>query len=234
LKKTENNEHISNKSIYTSHQSEKNYLVKGQLAVHGSQLKLQLANLTVQATNRGKDSVLLFPVIQENVVTLQIHHISLQMLDAGLEVRLLMLKPHPLKQRFLVLFQVLTAPKPPVTNYRKSVTFKNTKPHEKTTNSLKSIEEYDTNILPKTSNLQENGQLLKKAEKRTTPPTISTVPYPLQHSQTGRKTRTVPPFNPSYPSHKLYRPDTSHSGITQRKYMTRPAREILTDPEHQK
>jgi hypothetical protein len=46
------------------------------------------------------------------------------MLDAGLEVRLLMLKPHPLKQRFLVLFQVLTAPKPPVTNYRKSVTFK--------------------------------------------------------------------------------------------------------------
>jgi hypothetical protein len=39
------------------------------------------------------------------------------MLDAGLEVRLLMLKPHPLKQRFLVLLQVLTAPKPPVTNY---------------------------------------------------------------------------------------------------------------------
>jgi hypothetical protein len=39
------------------------------------------------------------------------------MLDAGLEVRLLMLKPHPLKQRFLVLLQVLTAPEPPVTNY---------------------------------------------------------------------------------------------------------------------
>jgi hypothetical protein len=46
------------------------------------------------------------------------------MLDASLEVRLLMLKPHPLKQRFLVLFQVLTAPEPPVTNYWKSVTFK--------------------------------------------------------------------------------------------------------------
>jgi hypothetical protein len=46
------------------------------------------------------------------------------MLNASLEVRLLMLKPHPLKQRFLVLFQVLTAPEPPVTNYWKSVTFK--------------------------------------------------------------------------------------------------------------
>ena len=109
---------------FTLHTNPKNYLVKGQLAVHGSQLKLQLANLTVQATNRGKHSVLLFPVIQENVVTPQIHHISLQMLDADLEVRLLMLKPRPLNKRFLVLFQVLTAPKPPVTNYRKSVTFK--------------------------------------------------------------------------------------------------------------
>jgi hypothetical protein len=39
------------------------------------------------------------------------------MLDAGLEVRLPMLKPHALKQRFLVLLQVLTAPEPPVTNY---------------------------------------------------------------------------------------------------------------------
>ena len=104
-------------SPFTLHTNPKNCPVRRQLAVHGSQLKLQLANLTVQATNRGKHSVLLFPVIQENVVTPQIHHISLQMLDAGLEVRLLMLKPHPLKQRFLVLFQVLTAPKPPVTNY---------------------------------------------------------------------------------------------------------------------
>jgi hypothetical protein len=39
------------------------------------------------------------------------------MLDAGLKVRLKMLKPHPLKQRFLILLQILTAPKPPVTNY---------------------------------------------------------------------------------------------------------------------
>jgi hypothetical protein len=35
-----------------------------------------------------------------------------------------MLKPHPLKQRLLILLQVLTAPKPPVTNYWKSITFK--------------------------------------------------------------------------------------------------------------
>jgi hypothetical protein len=95
----------------------KSCLIRGKLAVYESQLRLQLVNLTVQATNRGEHSVLLFPVLQENVVTPQIHHISLQMLDAGLEIRLLMLKPHPLKQRFLVLLQVLTAPKPPVKNY---------------------------------------------------------------------------------------------------------------------
>jgi hypothetical protein len=96
------------------------------------------------------------------------------MLDAGLEVRLLMLKPRPLKQRFLIL-QVLTAPKPPVTNYRKLVTFKTQKPHEKTTNSLKRIEEY------KTKKPTEDNQ------PSVHTPTISTVPYPLQHSQTGRK-----------------------------------------------
>jgi hypothetical protein len=95
----------------------KSCLVRGQLAVHGGQLRLQLVDLTVQATDRRENRVLLFPVLQEDVVAPQIHHICLQMLDAGLEVRLLMLKPHPLKQRFLILLQVLTAPKPPVTNY---------------------------------------------------------------------------------------------------------------------
>jgi hypothetical protein len=95
----------------------KSYLVRGQLAVHRSQLRLQLVNLTVQATNCGEHSVLFVPVLQEQVVAPQIHHISLQMLDAGLKVRLKMLKPHPLKQRFLILLRILTAPKPPVTNY---------------------------------------------------------------------------------------------------------------------
>ena len=104
-------------SPITHHASPKSYLVRRQQAVHRSQLSLQLGNLTVQATNRRENYVLLLPVLQENVVAPQIHHISLQMLDAGLEVRLLMLKPHPLKQRFLVLLQVLTAPEPPVTNY---------------------------------------------------------------------------------------------------------------------
>ena len=112
----EQNRHTPN-STDTRFSDSKNCLVIGQLAVHRSQLGLELLDLTVQATNRRENCVLLLPVLQEDVVTSKIHHISLQMLDSGLEVRLLMLKPHPLKQRLLVLFQVLTATKPPVTNY---------------------------------------------------------------------------------------------------------------------
>jgi len=107
----------SQTSTNTHHTSPESYLVRRQQAVYDGQLRLQLGNLTVQATNRRENCVLLLPVLQEDVVTSKIHHISLQMLDSGLEVRLLMLKPHPLKQRLLVLFQVLTATKPPVTNY---------------------------------------------------------------------------------------------------------------------
>ncbi len=141
----------------------KSCLVTGQLADHASQLRLQLENLTVQATNRGEHSVPLVPVIQEQVVAPQIPHIGLQMLDAGLKVRLLMLKPHPLKQRFLILLQILTAPKPPVTNYWKSVTFKTQKLHEKATNLPKKIKTYNTKILPQTSDRQESYQQTKIA-----------------------------------------------------------------------
>jgi hypothetical protein len=107
----------SQTSTDTHHTSPESYLVGRQQAVHDGQLGPQLANLTVQATNSREDYVLLLPVLQEDVVASEIHHISLQMLDSGLEVRLLMLKPHPLKQRLLVLLQVLTATEPPVTNY---------------------------------------------------------------------------------------------------------------------
>jgi hypothetical protein len=90
-------------SPITHHTSPESYLVRGQQAVHSSQLSLQLRNLPVQATDRRENCVLLLPILKKDVVTPQIQHISLQMLDAGLEVRLLMLKPRPLKQRFLVL-----------------------------------------------------------------------------------------------------------------------------------
>jgi hypothetical protein len=112
----EQNRHIPN-STDTRVSDSKNCLVIGQLAVHGSQLRLQLVNLTIQATDRGEHSVLLIPVVQEQVVASEISDISLQMPDSGLEVRLLMLQPHPLKQRLLILLQVLTATKPPVINY---------------------------------------------------------------------------------------------------------------------
>ena len=80
----------------THHASPDSHLVRRQQAVHDGQLGLQLGNLTVQATDRGEHSVLLVPVIQEQVVASEIPHIGLQMVDAGLKVRLLMLQTHPL------------------------------------------------------------------------------------------------------------------------------------------
>ncbi len=52
-------------------------------------------------------------------------------------------------------------------------------------------------ILPRTSDRQENWQQTEERKIRTTPLTISTVPYPLQQSQRQRKVCTVPPSAPT-------------------------------------
>jgi len=95
-------------------------LVIGQLAVHGSQLRLELFNLPVQTANRSEHSVLLVPIVQEQVVTAQISDVSLQKPNSTFQIVSLMLESHPLQQRLLVLFKVLTLAKPPVTNYSQS------------------------------------------------------------------------------------------------------------------
>jgi hypothetical protein len=89
-------------STDTHHSNPKSCLIGGQQAVHGSQLSLQLVNLTVQATNRRKNCVLLFPIFQKNVIAPQIQHIGLQMPDASLKVHLPVLEPRLLQQRLLV------------------------------------------------------------------------------------------------------------------------------------
>jgi hypothetical protein len=100
----------------THHASLESCLVGRQQADHDGQLGLKLGNLTVQATNRSKHSVLLVPVVQKQVVASEIGDISLEEFQASLQISFLMLEPHPLKQRLLVLFKVLTAAKPPVIN----------------------------------------------------------------------------------------------------------------------
>ena len=89
-------------SPITHHTSPKSYLVRRQQVVHSGQLSLQLGNLTVQATNRRENCVLLLPILQKNVIAPQIQHIGLQMLDAGLKVHLSVLKPRLLEQRLLI------------------------------------------------------------------------------------------------------------------------------------
>jgi hypothetical protein len=95
-------------------------LVIGQLAVHGSQLRLELFNLPVQTANRSEHGVLLVPIVQEQVVTSEISDVSLQISNSTFQIVSLMLESHPLQQRLLVLFKVLTLAKPPVTNYSQS------------------------------------------------------------------------------------------------------------------
>jgi hypothetical protein len=95
-----NTSHIS---TITHHASPDSHLVRRQQAVHDGQLGLQLGNLTVQATDRGEHSVLLVPVIQEQVVASEISDISLKEFKASLQISLLMLESHPLKQRLLIL-----------------------------------------------------------------------------------------------------------------------------------
>jgi hypothetical protein len=75
---------------------------------------------------------------------------------------------------------------------------------------------------------------MKKIRKRADHPfTISTVPYPLQQRRREKSVQSRHPLQNSSQI-KLYRPGTPHSGVPHRKSMTRPAREILTDPAHSK
>ncbi len=87
----------------THHASPDSHLVRRQQAVHDSQLGLQLGDLTIQATNGRKHSVLLVPVVQEQIVTSEIGDISLKEFKASLQISFLMLKSHPLKQRLPIL-----------------------------------------------------------------------------------------------------------------------------------
>jgi hypothetical protein len=127
-----NNKHIPNKHRHMSLRL-KICLVIGQLAVHGSQLRLELFNLPVQTANRSEHSVLLVPIVQEQVVTAQISDVSLQISNFTFQIVSLMLESHPLQQRLLVLFKVLTLAKPPVTNYSQSTPRKEKKTAENTT-----------------------------------------------------------------------------------------------------
>jgi len=86
----------------THHSNPKSCLIRRQQAVHSGQLSLQLKNLTVQAADLREDCVLLVPILQHDVVALQVPHIGLQLLDAGLKVHLSVLQPHLLQQRLLV------------------------------------------------------------------------------------------------------------------------------------
>ena len=145
-------------------------LVIGQLAVHGSQLRLELFNLPVQTANRSEHSVLLVPIVQEQVVTSEISDVSLQISNSTFQIVSLMLESHPLQQRLLVLFQVLTLAKPPVTNYSQSTPRKKREKTAKNTTKLPS--QNITQQIP-TADIQPPRKQTanrRRKENRVTPP----------------------------------------------------------------
>jgi hypothetical protein len=124
----------------THHSTPKSCLiVRGQQAVHSSQLSLQLEDLTVQTANLREDFVFLVSILQHHVVVLQIPHIGLQLLNASLDVQPSVLQLRLLQQRLLV-FQVPTLTIPPVTNNKNLATYKIRKTAKTTTNLPKKID----------------------------------------------------------------------------------------------
>jgi hypothetical protein len=76
-----NTSHISTNTHQVSPDS---HLVRRQQAVHDSQLRLQLSDLTVQATNGGKHSVLLVSLVQKQIVASKISDVSFQVSNLSL------------------------------------------------------------------------------------------------------------------------------------------------------
>jgi hypothetical protein len=154
-------------------------LIIGQLAVHGSQLRLELFNLPVQTANRSEHSVLLVPIVQEQVVTAQISDVSLQISNFTFQIVSLMLESHPLQQRLLVLFKVLTLAKPPVTNYSQSTPRKKKERKNREKYYKATITKYNTtNPYRRYTTAKKTDSKLKKKGKSGHPPTVSPVQYP--------------------------------------------------------
>ncbi len=96
-------------------------------------------------------------------------------------------------------------------------------------NQYKRTEPYHIQLHAK----RADSKVKKMIRKTDDTLTISTVPYPLQHQTKEKSVQSRHPLQDSAQIN-LYRPGTPHNGLTHRKYMTRPAREILTDPAHPK
>ncbi len=122
-----NTSQIGSNTHYSTQKSR--LIISRQQAVHSSQLRLQLEDLTVQAANLREDRILLFSVFQHHVIVLQTPHIGLQLPNASLNIQPTMLQLRLLQQG-LIAFLVRTLPPPSVTNKKELATYKKTKPRK--------------------------------------------------------------------------------------------------------
>jgi hypothetical protein len=130
-----------------------------------------------------------------------------------------MFKPHPLEQRLLILFKILTSAEPPVINYLQSATckLKNRGNILQTTNRKYITQKISYQRHP-TARIR-NSKLKKAKEKRTTPPNESYRTVPA----TAKPKKKKNPYSPAAHTTKSaqlksYRHGTPHSGDTHTKY----------------
>ncbi len=117
-KKKKDNKHILIRIKHITPRQRSHLIVSRQQADHGSQLRFQLENLTVQIANLRKDRILLLPVIQHHMVVLQSPHLGLVTFNTAFQIQLAVLQLHLLQQGLCALL-VRMLPPPPITNQRK-------------------------------------------------------------------------------------------------------------------
>jgi hypothetical protein len=148
------------------------------------------------------------------------------MSNFSLQISFLMLEPHSLKQRLLVLLQVLTPAKPPVTNRSQSTPCKirNREIYHK------NCQQYIYNTKIPTTETQPPRELTanwrKQRENGSPPLANSAVPYPPLQSQKERKIRTVPPPTPPKCPNKIVSArHSTQKKDTRARYIHDPARQ---------
>ena len=76
----------------------KNCLIIGQLAVHRSQLNLELLDFTLQTTDRSKHSLFLGTLVQKEIIASKISDISFQVSDFNFQIGTLIFESYALEQ----------------------------------------------------------------------------------------------------------------------------------------
>jgi hypothetical protein len=146
--------------------------------------------------------------------------------DFNFQIGTLMFESHTLEQRLLVLFRMLSSPKPPVINCQQSTTCIKRNRKKPLQNTIENITQYPYRAYPPAK--RTANKLRKMKRENTAPPHHFNRTVPAKTEPGKQKIRTVPPPTPTK-SPNIFVP-ARHS--TQRRlthtnmYVTRLARKF--------